>query len=82
MFFLRQAQYEEGESTGHMLALLARSQSSPVSTILSTGTLAGGVTMCPVEILNVFKNYYSDLYRSKVGEVDREIKDFMQGLTP
>lgn len=33
-----------------------------------------------LEIVNVFKEYYSDLYKSKVGEVDLEIGEFFQGL--
>lgn len=45
-FFLKQAQYEEGERTGHMLALLARSQSSSTS-ITSIETPSGGVTRSP-----------------------------------
>lgn len=74
-FFLQQKHYEEGDNTGHMLAMLIRNQCSAHIDKLydSQGCLRNSTQ----DILQVFCTFYNDLYSSKVHSTGSKIAQFL-----
>lgn len=68
--FQKQCFYEEGESIGYMLALLARTKSIVIPSI------TGRVTSYTPEILDTFKEYYEGLHSSQQEDVEGEMWEF------
>lgn len=64
-FFLQQRFFEEGENTGHMLAMMAKSKkgSSHIETITSPSE---DLVSSHAGILSTFRYFYADVYSSKV----------------
>lgn len=72
--FQKQCFYGEGESIGHMLALLVRAKSIVIPAI------TGRVTSYTPEIVESFKQYYEGLYSSQQKDVEGEMWEFFSGL--
>lgn len=74
-FFLQQKHFEEGEFTGHILAMLIRTQQ--VSSYISAIQDAQGLVHCSsADVLHVFCTFYVDLYSAKVHATKAEIAAF------
>lgn len=75
-FFLQQSHFEEGECTGHMLAMLAKSQQS--SSLIGAITDPMGVSCHTTKsIKDVFKLFFQDVYSSKVQPSQDDICSFL-----
>ena len=79
-FFTSQNYFEEGEKTGHMLSMVARSQqpSQVVHSIITSTQLT--VTDTP-SILKEFYSFYKDLYSSKVIYPVEDLTRFLESIT-
>lgn len=78
-FFTHCRYFAKGENTGHLLVVIARSQ-SPTNHIASITTASGVVTQNPWEILGAFQYFYSDLYDSKVQYAMQQLHGFLDPL--
>lgn len=56
IFFLQKKHFEEGENTGHMLALLAKSQQAP-SHIVAVVNAQGTLCYSTQTIIDTFKDF-------------------------
>lgn len=75
-FFLQQRYFEEGESIGHLLGVLSCSQQakSHIDAIrYSTGVLIRDLEQMP----SVFKDFYQDVYSSKVDPTEVGLMQFL-----
>lgn len=64
-FFLQQKHFEEGETTGHMLAMLAKSLQPP-SHIVAVKDAQGAPCYSTQSIKDSFSIFFQDVYTSKV----------------
>lgn len=77
--FLRQSSFAEGESVGKMLAQLVKSNSPPssISAIRSPG---GEILSDTTKILQIFRDYYKNLYSAQKVGVEGIMEDFLGNL--
>lgn len=75
-FFLQQKFYEEGENTGHMLAMMAKFNKG--STFISAVRDSNGnIIDTHSDIIKAFSAFYSDLYCSKISSTTAAIREFL-----
>lgn len=77
--FQKQSFFGEGERVGRYLALIARAN-APVSVILAICNEDGEIRRGTPEIIEVFKNYYQNLYSSTPKSNAEEMETFLAGL--
>lgn len=79
-FFTQRKYFEEGENTGHVLAVTARSQQgeSHIETIQDS---AGNKVRDVAQILDVFSIFFKELYASKVSPTEEELVQFVDQCT-
>lgn len=73
---MQQKYLEEGENTGHFVAVLSRSQQG-TSHIEAIENPAGNVVQDVHQILEVFSTYFIDLCDSKVTPTEEELGQFL-----
>lgn len=76
-FFLQQSHFDEGENTGHMLAMLSKSQ-QPSSLIGVVHYIQGVPCYTTKSIMDVFKLFFQDVYSSKVQPSQEDICSFLE----
>lgn len=78
-FFTKQKFFMEGESAGHLLATVVRSQQGSSHIVkLSKGN--GEWATEDVDILGVLRNFYYDLYTSRAAGQSGDVGDFLTGM--
>lgn len=76
-YFLQQGCFEEGENTGHLLALVAREQRDSTN-ILAIRAETGERHTLNSDVLNDFYRFYNDLYTSKTIYAPSDLALFLQ----
>ena len=79
-FFTSQTYFEEGEKTGHMLAMIAKSQ-QPSQLVHSIRTSTQSTVTDTPSILKEFYSFYQDLYSSKVIYPMDDLVRFLDSIT-
>lgn len=79
-FFLRQRYYIEGESSGHLLASIAKAQRGS-SLITEIKTSGGDTVSDPRQILGEFHTFYRALYTSRFAKSAEDLNAFLDGLS-
>lgn len=79
--FLQQNYFEEGENTGHLLAMVARAQQESTS-ITEIKKPNGEVSTSTTDILDTFQRFYADLYTSKTQTTPFGLTLFLRDCTP
>lgn len=79
-FFLQQRYYNEGENTGHLLAMIARAQQGQthIEAIQNVKCETVGVQE---QISEAFSHFFQDLYTSKVHPTKAELDLFLDQCT-
>lgn len=75
----RQSSFVEGESVGKMLAQLVKSNSPP-STILTIRSTGGEIISNTTKIVQIFRDYYKNLYTAQKKGVEGVMEDFLGHL--
>lgn len=72
---MQQPYFEEGEGTGHILASVVKAQCS-TAFITEIQMSEHGKTNNTPEILEVFRDFYQELYKSRTGDREGDMKKF------
>lgn len=75
-FFIKQNYFNEGENTGHHLAVIARAQQDATHIEYITTPLRDTVSE-QTQIALVFTNFFKDVYTSKVNPTEEALSQFL-----
>lgn len=73
---MQQWYFEEGENTGHLLAVIALAQQAK-SRIDAIQTPTGAIVHGSDRVASVFGDYFEDMYTSKVSPTEMKLADFL-----
>lgn len=79
-YFLQQNYFEEGENTGHLLAMVAKAQQESTS-ITEIKNPNGEISTSTIDILDTFQQFYADLYTSKTNNTLSDLALFLGDCT-
>lgn len=79
-YFLQQNYFEEGENTGHLLAMVTKGQQESTS-ITEIRKINGEVSPSTTVILDTFQQFYADLYTSKTQNNPSDLALFLRDCT-